>query len=164
MVKHSQDSSPLPASIVAINEQLVDTLSAFLRYMESGFEGPRAVHKLTTGQLKILRGLVRSPLTMTAVANIAGVSPNVATGMIDRLVDRGFVERFQNPENRRVVQVRITAAGKEIQAKVHHRVILRMNTLTRQLTRHGSEELSHWLAQLQQALREAQEADKQPKP
>ncbi len=159
MVKHFRDDASLPKDVVELNERLVDTLSAFLRYMESGFEGPRAVNKLTTGQLKILRGLIRSPLTMTAVANIAGVSRNVATGMIARLVDRGFVERFQNPENRRVVRVRITPAGRQIQAKVHHRVILRMNRLTKRITRNGSDDLGHWLRALQDALRDAQASE-----
>jgi len=35
-------------------------------------------------------------------------------GLIDRLTDRGWVEREPAPEDRRVNRVRITAAGKEL--------------------------------------------------
>lgn len=52
-------------------------------------------------------------MTMSRLAEQLGVSlPNV-TGIVDRMEERGFVERGRDPEDRRVVTVRATAGGHE---------------------------------------------------
>ncbi len=50
-------------------------------------------------------------MTMSRLADLLGVSLSNASGLIDRLEERGFVERTRVPEDRRIVMVRITAAG-----------------------------------------------------
>jgi DNA-binding MarR family transcriptional regulator len=42
------------------------------------------------------------------------VSFSAATGLVDRVEERGFLERIRVPEDRRVVLVRITPAGRQM--------------------------------------------------
>jgi len=50
-------------------------------------------------------------MTMGRLADLLGVSLSNASGLIDRLEERGYVERTRVPEDRRIVMVRITDAG-----------------------------------------------------
>ena len=51
---------------------------------------------------------------MSRLAEMLDVSFSAATGLIDRIEERGFVERIRVPEDRRVVLVRITPAGRQM--------------------------------------------------
>ncbi len=51
-------------------------------------------------------------LTMSHLADLLGVSLSNVTGLIDRMEERGFVERERDREDRRVVLVRLTADGR----------------------------------------------------
>jgi len=50
-------------------------------------------------------------MTMGRLADLLGVSLSNASGLIDRLEERGYVERTRVPEDRRIVMVRVTDAG-----------------------------------------------------
>jgi DNA-binding MarR family transcriptional regulator len=52
-------------------------------------------------------------LPMSRLAEMLDVSFSNATGIIDRMEERGLVERVRVPDDRRVVRVRIAAAGSE---------------------------------------------------
>ncbi len=49
--------------------------------------------------------------TMSRIAELLDVSLSNATGLVDRIEERGLVERIRVPDDRRVVQVRLTAEG-----------------------------------------------------
>jgi DNA-binding MarR family transcriptional regulator len=49
--------------------------------------------------------------TMGELASRLGISVSAATGLVDRLVDRGVLERESDPTDRRVVRVRMSPAG-----------------------------------------------------
>ena len=48
---------------------------------------------------------------MSRLADVLNVSLSNATGLIDRMEERGFIERTRVPEDRRIVLVRLTPAG-----------------------------------------------------
>src|SRR5262245_45190895 len=52
-------------------------------------------------------------LSMSRLAELLDVSFSNATGIIDRMEERGLVERVRVPDDRRVVQVRIAPRGIE---------------------------------------------------
>src|SRR3990172_5450913 len=52
-------------------------------------------------------------LPMSRVADLLDVSLSNATGIVDRMEERGLVERIRVPDDRRVVLVRIAARGLE---------------------------------------------------
>lgn len=55
-------------------------------------------------------------LPMSRIAEVLDVSVSSATGLVDRIEERGFVERIRVADDRRVVLVRLTAAGRQILA------------------------------------------------
>ena len=57
-------------------------------------------------------------MTMSQLADVLSVSDSNATGMIDRMEERGFVARDRVPEDRRVVVVKVTDAGKRLLGEV----------------------------------------------
>lgn len=66
-------------------------------------------------QLHVMHLLERhGELAMSRLAETLDVSVSAATGLIDRVEERGFVERIRVPEDRRIVLVRITEAGRQM--------------------------------------------------
>ena len=66
-------------------------------------------------QLHILYTLQRTgEMPMSRLAEVLNVSLSNATGLIDRIEERGFVERTGVPEDRRVVLIRVTDAGRRM--------------------------------------------------
>jgi DNA-binding MarR family transcriptional regulator len=65
-------------------------------------------------------------ITMSRLADLLDVSFSNATGLIDRMEERGLVERVRVPEDRRVVLVRASAGGdrvrEEIEALKHDQI------------------------------------------
>ncbi len=148
----SQRAPALAPDALALNELLLDTWWRVSRYLNAEFEGARAVDNLTIGQLKILQALIDGPLIMTTVARAAGVTRGAATGMVDRMVARGLVHRFEDPSNRRVVMVRMTPEGERLKAEVHHRTVLRAHSLTNGLTGEQRRHLTELLGALGAAV------------
>ena len=70
---------------------------------------------LTTPQLKVILLLfISGPSRMSEIASALGVSLATATGVLDRLVERGLVIREGDPEDRRVVICRLSAEGEKL--------------------------------------------------
>jgi DNA-binding MarR family transcriptional regulator len=53
-------------------------------------------------------------LAMSRLADILDVSLSNATGIVDRMEERGLVERVRVPDDRRVVLVRLSIHGREV--------------------------------------------------
>ena len=72
-------------------------------------------HDLTITQFHTMVALCfATPMNMTQLAAQLGVSKQQLTKIIDGLVEKGFVRRFGDENNRRVVLVSITEAGLEM--------------------------------------------------
>jgi len=70
---------------------------------------------ISMAQLNILYTLHRSgEMSMSRLADVLNVSLSSATGLVDRMEERGFIERTRVPEDRRVVLVRIAEAGEHV--------------------------------------------------
>jgi DNA-binding MarR family transcriptional regulator len=70
---------------------------------------------LTVPQFEVLSTLAAADCTnQQELADRLQVTKGNLVGLIDRLTERGWVERLQVPEDRRVNKVRITEAGKEL--------------------------------------------------
>ena len=74
---------------------------------------------ISMAQLHILYTLQRSgEMPMSRLADVLQVSLSNATGLIDRIEERGFVERTRVPEDRRVVLITVTDAGRRMLEEV----------------------------------------------
>jgi DNA-binding MarR family transcriptional regulator len=57
---------------------------------------------------------VRGPRRSADIAEELQVNPSTGTRMCDRLVRKGLVRRVRGADDRRVVQLRLTAAGRDL--------------------------------------------------
>ncbi len=74
---------------------------------------------ISMAQLHILYTLQGSgEMPMSRLAEVLHVSLSSATGLIDRIEERGFVERTRVPEDRRIVVIRVTDAGRRMLEEV----------------------------------------------
>jgi len=70
---------------------------------------------LTTPQLKVVLLLhLNGPARMSVIASSLGVSLATATGVVDRLVERGMIVRESDPNDRRVVLCRLSDKGSKL--------------------------------------------------
>jgi DNA-binding MarR family transcriptional regulator len=54
------------------------------------------------------------PITMSALASKLGVTASTTSGLVDRLVERGLIDRRSEPADRRQVVVGVTAEGRRL--------------------------------------------------
>ena len=71
---------------------------------------------------RMLKLLHQRPRTLSELAACQAVALPTMSRTVSALVERGWVTRTQNPENRRQVQVRITNAGEAILEHLYTRV------------------------------------------
>ncbi len=57
-------------------------------------------------------------IIMSRIADYINVSMSTATGIIDRLVKGGYMERERRDSDRRIVVIRLTAKGRELVDKI----------------------------------------------
>jgi DNA-binding MarR family transcriptional regulator len=75
---------------------------------------------LTMGQFRALLVLARAePLGVGALGERLGVGLPAASRMIDRLVQDGLAERWDDPNDRRRTLVRLTAHGRDSMEQLH---------------------------------------------
>lgn len=91
---------------------------------------------LTTPQLKVVLLLyLNGPARMSVIASSLGVSLATATGVVDRLVERGMLLRESDPNDRRVVLCRLSDKGDQLIAglwqKAGERVVIMFKALDR---------------------------------
>lgn len=107
-------------------------------------------------QLHILHMLDRhGEMAMNRLAEVLDVSVSNATGLVDRMEERGFVARNRVPEDRRVVLVQVTPAGL---AMLGDAEALRDDVLRRVLRRFDPSHLDE-IARAMTDLRTAVEAE-----
>lgn len=110
---------------------------------------------VSMGHLHLMSMLHRhGELPMSRIAELLDVSDSNATGLIDRMEERGLVERVRPPEDRRVVLVRVSDAGRQVLADVE---VLRDDLVLRILARLDTPRLTR-LAQAMEDVRGAIEA------
>ena len=69
-------------------------------------------YDLTLQQIRAFAFIfARGQTPISKVADALDIRPNVATGIIQRLVDRGLIERREDPDDRRVRLLSVTDRG-----------------------------------------------------
>ena len=91
-------------------------------------------------QLHVMHLLERhGELPMSRLAEMLDVSLSAATGLVDRVEERGFVERIRVPSDRRVVLVRVTPTGQQMLEEVE---VLRSGIIARVLDKLDASQLA----------------------
>lgn len=89
-----------------------------------------AIRAITPHQREVLMVLAREgQLAMGELARRLGITPSGATELVDRLVERGWVERLAGAADRRAVVVRLTGPAQELAEQVRGAVTAGTQTL-----------------------------------
>jgi len=78
--------------------------------------------KITLQQLLIIETLCRAgEIKMSDLARIMAVTTAAMTGIVERLVRYGYVERIFDPDDRRIIKIKLTKTGTDFIAKLNDR-------------------------------------------
>jgi DNA-binding MarR family transcriptional regulator len=105
--------------------------------------------EVTAAQYIIMGHLVHS-LADSASQLCKGISydPGAMTRMIDRLEAKGFIRRTRCPDDRRAVNLEMTAEGKTVFPKMRARVVGVLNRLLRDFTKDEARQLEGFLKRM----------------
>jgi MarR family transcriptional regulator, organic hydroperoxide resistance regulator len=85
---------------------------------------------LTINQVKALFFIANEgSVNFRKLAQAMKVTPSNVTGIIDRLVDQGLVTRTENPDDRRMLMLELTAKGDALIAKLRERRMSQMSLI-----------------------------------
>ncbi len=96
-------------------------------------------------------------LSLQRLADELRLEKSTVSRLVTALVDRGWVERSINPDNRREVRVQLTAAGRAIADEVHHAASAWYRDIWQRLSDAQRAQVLDSLATLNAALRESKE-------
>lgn len=110
---------------------------------------------LSPSQYRLLVFLLESPAAATALADRLDVTRPSLTALVDGLVQRGFVVRETDPDDRRRVTHQISDAGRGVVASADTAIQARLDQLASHLEpeqrREANAGLEHWLTAIRVA-------------
>jgi DNA-binding MarR family transcriptional regulator len=108
-----------PASHDALLDAVVGELHEMVGMMRCAGTGRMVKSGISMTHLHILWLLEHhGDITMGRLAELVDVSLSNASGLIDRMEERGLVERIRVPDDRRVVLVRASAEGERMRDEI----------------------------------------------
>lgn len=106
---------------------LADEMRRVWHTVARGVSHTGRLEGLQRQQVWVLKALQDGPRSMTSLAECAQTSHTSLTGIVDRLEERGLVERVRSAEDRRVVQVALTEVGKVETEAARQRMLKRLD-------------------------------------
>ena len=129
--------------------------------------------EVTMSQAKCLYiAALRPGIGMSALAEQLQVGLSAVSGLVDRLVEHGYLERHEDPTDRRQQQVSVTAAGaamldriRELNAELLRRLLRGLSTPELEALRQGIAGLDREaLAMTAETLRQAAQSHERTQP
>lgn len=103
--------------------EFADKMSRIMPVIIKGF-AKRQTNELYKGKITLPQFLILEVLNregepkMSGLARIMGVSTAAVTGLVDRLVNYGYVVRVFDSRDRRIIRIKLTAGGLSLVRKV----------------------------------------------
>jgi DNA-binding MarR family transcriptional regulator len=99
----------------ALLQAVDESLESLLRHV-AGRNAPEFLGvDVTMSQAKVMHvARLRPGISMSALAAELKVGPSAISGLVDRLVEHGYLERQEDPSDRRQQLVSLTPAGQEM--------------------------------------------------
>ena len=108
-----------PTATEGLLDAVVDQLHEMIGMMRCAGTGRMVRSGISMTHLHILWLLEHhGDLTMGRLAELVDVSLSNASGLIDRMEERGLVERIRVPDDRRVVLVRVSPEGERMRDEI----------------------------------------------
>ena len=111
--------TPTPEEVARLLTRVANLLMRDIhRHLRHVFREPQA----TMPQMRVLHMAARGRPTLSDVAEALRVTRPTATRLVDGLVQRGWLLREPDPEDRRRIRLRTTPEGEAIRARVQEAV------------------------------------------
>ena len=113
------------ARMTAVDQQTASSLGILFRQVRDAMwarmaeELVRRGHELTFSQYITLKRLAHGAASASELARAADLNPGAMTRLIDRLAEKGLVERSADASDRRSVHVALTEEGERIWREVN---------------------------------------------
>lgn len=141
-----------PVDGLDLVERIMDEFHVAMRELRCAGTGRLVKAGVSMTHLHVMGLLSRhGEASMSRIADLLDVSLSNATGLIDRMAERGLVERIRVPDDRRIVLVQLSDVG---QAQLEELEILRRDLLQKILARLDATQLKR----LSQSLGDVHEA------
>ena len=93
---------------------------ALLRSLDKGRSRTAAQAGLSGSEVRVLSRIAEAgQITPKLMVEFTDLSPSALTAIIDRLVDRGIVQRVVNPKDRRSLFLELTASGLDLMTDLY---------------------------------------------
>jgi DNA-binding MarR family transcriptional regulator len=105
---------PEPASQTIDQTQvarLTDVVTRLRRALRSSIRTDYPWESLPMAQVELLQTLAAGPLRVGELATRQRLAPNTVSGLIGKLLESGFVDRQNDPGDRRTARIALTPAG-----------------------------------------------------
>jgi DNA-binding MarR family transcriptional regulator len=129
----------------AVLPQLMRAIAAYWRQQAQPLD-------LTIGQIRVLKALRYEEQAVGELASKLLVSTPTMTRLIDTLVERGLVERQEDPSDRRVVRLRLTRKGEQVFHGFEQRALRCVEVIMAGLGAEEKKEVARAMDLLQAAL------------
>jgi DNA-binding MarR family transcriptional regulator len=141
------------------SEEIIELLPAILRKLVVG-KIAEGTCEMTIPQMRTLGIVARNPgSTMSELACALGGSMSAATALTHRLVQHGFIQRNDDPHDRRIIRLHLTEAGDHAYHSHRKEAIERVARALESLTEAQRVQIRKALSLLHQALEHAQSND-----
>jgi DNA-binding MarR family transcriptional regulator len=88
------------------------------------FKAELAPHGITPGQYAVLRCLWdENGLTARKLAERLHLDGSTITGILDRMEQKGFIEKLVDPKDRRALQVMLTEKGQKLEKPLSQAIV-----------------------------------------
>ena len=140
-----------------INDSRTKDIIFFIRRLMQGAEiynkELNRRYSISSAQLNCLLALFENgPLPPSQVAKYMMVKSSTVTGVVDRLEQKGLVERVRNSPDRRVITIQLTEAGKNLTANAPPPIQRKIVTGLRNLSQKEIESIALALSKLSDML------------
>jgi DNA-binding MarR family transcriptional regulator len=134
-------------------EALLNELGSVLASEKSAFAARCHERSISMAHVLVMFFIDRAgPMPMTRIAELIGSGLPTATGLVNRMVERGLVRREHDTRDRRVVLVSLTEAGAAEVRELHEARQRRMATAIAQLSGPEQDSLLVGIRSLRSAL------------
>lgn len=110
---------------------------------------------VSAAQCAALQELLRGPRDVGRLAAVMGVAQSSMTRLVDGLEKRGWVERYRAGDDRRRVEVVLTAAGRKEASRLSGLTEETLSTIRQRIPQEKREQVLESLTLLRAAIEEA---------
>jgi DNA-binding MarR family transcriptional regulator len=156
-IRTSKETTEMPRKAATLSEAAEDFLEIMGRLRPKGPVSSGAL-ELTIAQVRAIGAVAdHRDCTMGELADRLRVSLSATTALVDRLVQRGLIEREVDTQDRRLVRLRLSPMGKRHVGGVRRKMRRRAEAALGQLSSRELERVAEGLALLRKALGSVEE-------